>query len=46
MNAHRILVLSHGKIVEQGTHEELLKQRGFYYQLYQHQFRSVYENDE
>ncbi len=46
MNADRILVLSHGKIVEQGTHEELLKQRGFYYQLYQHQFRSVYENDE
>lgn len=43
MNADRILVLDHGKIVEQGSHEQLLKQQGIYYQLYQHQFRSTYD---
>lgn len=30
-----IIVLSHGEILEQGTHRELLRQRGRYYQLYQ-----------
>ena len=29
-----ILVIDHGKIVEQGTHESLLAQRGAYYELY------------
>ncbi len=33
-----ILVMNHGNIVEQGTHEELLKQKGFYADLYQIQF--------
>ena len=33
-----ILVMRDGHIVEQGTHEELLKKRGFYEQLYQSQF--------
>ena len=33
-----ILVLSHGKIVEQGTHKELLAKRGFYYQIYTSQY--------
>ena len=33
-----ILVMRDGPIVEQGTHEELLKKRGFYEQLYQGQF--------
>jgi len=36
--ADRILVMRDGKIVEQGKHEELLNQRGFYAQLYESQF--------
>ncbi len=32
--ADQIIVLSHGKIVERGTHAELLEQRGRYYRLY------------
>jgi ATP-binding cassette subfamily B protein len=33
-----ILVMKEGNIIEQGTHEELLGQKGFYYQLYNSQF--------
>ncbi len=33
-----ILVLDHGHIIEQGTHQQLLAQKGFYYQLYTSQY--------
>ncbi len=36
--ADRILVIRGGKIQESGTHEELLRQRGYYYDLYTQQF--------
>lgn len=43
-NASRILVLDHGKIIESGTHAELIKQKGHYYTLYTKQFRREAES--
>lgn len=40
-NADLILVVNGGEIVERGTHEELLKRKGVYYQLYSSQFKRV-----
>lgn len=37
-NADMILVVKNGHIVEQGTHTELLKRRGYYYELYTRQY--------
>ena len=33
-NADAIMVLDHGRIIERGTHEDLIKLKGTYYQLY------------
>ena len=40
-SADHILVLNGGQVVEQGTHESLMAEKGFYYDLYQAQFDSV-----
>lgn len=42
--ATRILVISQGRIEEAGTHEELLRRRGHYYDLYTSQFRAERES--
>ena len=33
-NANAIMVLDHGRIIERGTHDDLIKLKGTYYQLY------------
>lgn len=38
-NAHQILVINNGEIIERGNHQELLDKKGFYYDLYMSQFR-------
>ena len=38
-SADQIFVIENGRIAEQGSHEELVRQRGLYYKLYTKQFR-------
>lgn len=45
-NAHQIIVMHHGAVVEQGTHQELLVLDGFYTQLYQGQHLQVIGDEE
>ncbi|WP_019153334.1 ABC transporter ATP-binding protein [Robertmurraya massiliosenegalensis] len=40
-NADVILVIQNGEIIERGTHEELLSQKGFYYESYRNQFEVI-----
>lgn len=44
VNADRILVISKGKIIEDGNHEELMNLKGQYYRLYTNQFKESLEN--
>jgi ABC-type multidrug transport system fused ATPase/permease subunit len=39
MDADQILVFHHGRIVQRGTHAELVKQAGFYQRIYEAQTR-------
>jgi ATP-binding cassette subfamily B protein len=38
-DADQVLVIDEGRIVERGTHQQLLDQRGFYHRLYNSQFK-------
>jgi ATP-binding cassette subfamily B protein len=40
-DADRVIVINDGEIVEQGTHQQLLDARGFYYDLYVNQFKGM-----
>ena len=40
-NAHIILVINDGKLIEKGTHNELMDKEGFYYDLYMTQFHDL-----
>jgi ATP-binding cassette subfamily B protein len=39
-HADKIIVMQKGRIIEEGNHQELLKQRGHYYNLYQLQYEA------
>jgi len=43
--ARRILVIHEGRLVEEGTHEELMRKEGYYYRLYQLQFNNSGTSD-
>jgi ATP-binding cassette subfamily B protein len=43
-DADVILVMEHGRIVEQGSHAELLEARGAYWELYETQFSAAIED--
>ena len=44
VDADKIIVLKQGKILESGTHKELLAKKGYYFDLYKNQFMQELEN--
>ena len=44
VDADKIIVLRQGKILESGTHKELLAKKGYYFELYKNQFMQELEN--
>ena len=44
-NADSIVVMDGGKIVEQGSHAQLLRREGFYYRLYNSQFTEAWSGE-
>jgi len=44
-HANRIIVISKGEIIEDGTHKELMKNKKHYYELYTNQFKQEKENE-
>ncbi len=43
VNADKILVIKNGVVTEQGTHDELMERKGYYYRLYTNQFNEKLE---
>jgi ATP-binding cassette subfamily B protein len=45
-HADNIICLQSSKIIEQGTHQQLLKKKSYYYNLYRLQYQDQEKNDE
>ena len=45
-NADQVLVVNEGRIIERGTHEKMLQQKGFYYNLYMSQFKGTNKGEQ
>ncbi len=44
--ADQILILDHGKIIEKGTHAELIRKKGHYYTMFKEQYKEVIDEEE